>query len=68
MREGVAAILDAQEDIQVLGTAADGAEAIGLVRATDPDVILMDIRKPGIDGIEATSQVVRAGARPGSWC
>lgn len=60
IREGVAAILEAEEDITVVGTAADGAEAVGLIQSTRPDVALMDIRMPEMDGIEATSRLVAA--------
>jgi DNA-binding NarL/FixJ family response regulator len=62
IREGVAALLAAEPDISVLGTAADGAEAVGLIEATSPDVALMDIRMPNIDGIQATIQIVAAKA------
>jgi DNA-binding NarL/FixJ family response regulator len=62
IREGVAALLGAEPDISVLGTAADGAEAVGLIEATQPDVALMDIRMPNVDGIQATAQVIAANA------
>ena len=54
LRAGVRALLDAEPDITVLGEASDGAEALGLVRDLHPDVVLMDIRMPGTDGLEAT--------------
>jgi len=54
VRAGCRALLTAEPDIDVLGEAADGASAVALVRETRPDVVLMDIRMPGMDGIEAT--------------
>jgi DNA-binding NarL/FixJ family response regulator len=57
VRAGFAALLDTQPDFTVLGTAADGAEAVRACRELRPDVVLMDVRMPGTDGIEATRQL-----------
>jgi DNA-binding NarL/FixJ family response regulator len=57
VRTGLAMILDAQPDIDVIAQAADGREAVALARRLEPDVCLFDIRMPGIDGIEATRQL-----------
>jgi DNA-binding NarL/FixJ family response regulator len=57
VRTGFAALLDTQPDFTVLGTAADGAEAVRLSLELHPDVVLMDVRMPGTNGIEATRQL-----------
>jgi DNA-binding NarL/FixJ family response regulator len=57
VRTGFAAMLDTQPDFVVLGTASDGASAVQTCRSLRPDVVIMDIRMPGVDGIEATRQL-----------
>jgi DNA-binding NarL/FixJ family response regulator len=57
VRAGLTMILDAQPDIEVIGEAADGREAVELARQLRPDVCLFDVRMPGMDGIEATRQL-----------
>jgi len=59
VREGLAAILKTKEDIQVIGEAQDGIEAVEKARALLPDVILMDVSMPRMGGVEATRQIKR---------
>jgi DNA-binding NarL/FixJ family response regulator len=61
VREGLRAILDAEADLDVVGEAGSGAEAVELAARLRPDVVLMDLRMPGMDGVEATGRIAAAG-------
>lgn len=64
VRTALRAILDAEQGIEVAGEAATGAQALSLVRALRPDVVLMDVRMPEIDGIRATEQILATLEEP----
>jgi DNA-binding NarL/FixJ family response regulator len=65
VRTGFATLLDTQPDFEVVGTAVDGGEAVRICRELRPDVVLMDVRMPGTDGIEATRQLAEPGEEGG---
>jgi DNA-binding NarL/FixJ family response regulator len=65
VREGFGALLAAQPGITVAGLAADGAEAVTLARRTQPDVVLMDVRMPVLDGLQATRELLATSNEPG---
>jgi DNA-binding NarL/FixJ family response regulator len=63
VRSGFRMILEERSDLELVGEAGDGAEAIALARELDPDVILMDVRMPGVDGVAATRRLIESGSR-----
>ena len=62
LRMGFRLVLEAEDDLEVVGEAADGAEGVRLAAELAPDVVLMDVRMPGLNGIDATEQIVGSGS------
>ncbi|MEV4811905.1 response regulator transcription factor [Micromonospora avicenniae] len=65
VRTGFRVILEVEDDIEVVGEAADGERAVSMTRALHPDVVLMDVEMPGVDGLEATRRITAAGDADG---
>lgn len=63
VREGLSTLLGLIDGLEVVGVARDGAEAVTQAEALQPDVVLMDLRMPGVDGVEATRRLVASGSR-----
>src|SRR5918997_7014409 len=67
VREGMRTLLAGEPDLKIVGEAADGREALELCRELCPDVVLMDVRMPKVDGLEATRAIKEEGPQTGVW-
>lgn len=68
VREGLSTLLGVLDEIEVVGVAADGEQAVALALELEPDVVLMDLRMPRCDGVAATARIRKRGRRSRSWC
>ena len=68
VRQGLRALLAVQDGIEVVGEAGDGAAALALAAERDPDVILLDLKLPGMDGIAVLGELRDRGAGHACWC
>jgi DNA-binding NarL/FixJ family response regulator len=68
VRDRLAMLLGLLDGIEVVGTAVDGADAVRQALTAEPDIVLMDLNMPTVDGVEATRRLIEQGSRAGWWC